>query len=359
MLKELIMVKFDSGELEKRAEEALRSCLDKVPFLKFKNITKEPERENMRPDFLAKLALPDGEQVLVVEIKSNGQPRLAREAVNQLLRYRDLFPGSYGVFVAPYISEKAAEICEKEEIGYVDLSGNCRLSFGQVYVEQQGKPNLFAEKRDLRSLYSPKAERVLRVLLINPKRPWKTKDLAAEAEVSLGQVSNVKKLLSDRERIRTERDGFVLSMPGELLEEWSEIYSFRKNQVRDFYTLKSVVEIEANLAEVCKKENVNYALTGFSAAARLAPAVRYQRAMAYVMEAQDRVASLLGLKEVTSGANLSLLAPYDEGIFYGATEFDGIKVASPIQIYLDLVSFRGRGEEAADAILEEVIRPQW
>ena len=43
----------------------------------------------------------------------------------------------------------------------------------------------------------------------------------------------------------------------------------------------------------------------------------------------------------------------------GISEFDCLHIASPIQIYLDLVGFRGRGEEAATAILEEVIQPQW
>ena len=34
-------------------------------------------------------------------------------------------------------------------------------------------------------------------------------------------------------------------------------------------------------------------------------------------------------------------------------------IASPIQIYLDLIDIKGRGEEAAQGILDEVIRPLW
>ena len=346
-------------ELEERAEKALRSCLGKVPFVKIIAIKKEPGKGSIKPDFLVKLALPDGEQNLVVEVKNNGQPRLAREAVNQLLRYRDTFVGAYGVFIAPYISPKAAEICANEEIGYIDLVGNCYLCFGQVYIEQEGKPNVFGKKRDLRSLYSPKAERVLRVLLNNPRKIWKVKGLTDEAQVSLGQVFNVKKLLSDREWVRTEPDGFALSVPEQLLEEWAANYSYRRNRVRDFYSLKGFVEIEAGIAEVCSQQGLVYALTGFSGAARLAPAVRYQRAIAYIEETEQDVASLLGLKKVTSGANVTLLSPYDEGVFYGAREFDGARIVSPIQIYLDLKGFRGRGEEAANALLEQAIKTQW
>ena len=104
---------------------------------------------------------------------------------------------------------------------------------------------------------------------------------------------------------------------------------------------------------------VKYALTGFSGAARLAPAVRYQRVMVYVDNTQEDVTSLLDLKPVSSGANVSLLVPYDQGVFYGTHEIDGILVASPVQIYLDLVGYRGRGEEAAKELFDQVIRPTW
>jgi hypothetical protein len=202
---------------------------------------------------------------------------------------------------------------------------------------------------------------VLRVLLVNARRKkrWKVEALAKEAQVSLGQVSNVKKRLADREWVQSEPDGFALSAPSDLLEEWSQNYTYRRNIVRDFYSLYPVAEIEAKLADACQRENITYALTGFSAAARLAPAVRYQRAMAYVQGNTDDVARRLNLKAVDSGANISLLTPYDEGVLYGMLAFDGVQVVSPIQAYLDLKGYRGRGEEAAAVLLDRVIKPAW
>ena len=352
-------MKISGKELEKKAEEALRACLSKVPFLRIKNIQRHPKRGDKTPDMLVTLKLPDAEKIIVVELKPNGQPRIARAAVNQLLRYQDIFPEAYGVFMAPYISPQAAEICEKDGVGYVDLSSNCSLCFGQVYIEQEGKPNLFAEKRDLRSLYSPKAERVLRVLLNNPKNRWKVKALSVEAAVSLGQVSNIKKLLSDREWIHTNRDGFFLNAPERLLAEWAENYTYRRNSIRNFYSLSGIAEIEATIAEICSKRKLSYALTGFSGAARLAPAVRYQRVFAYIEDTEKNIAKLMNIKEVQSGANVSILTPYDDGVFYGVGEHDGVKIASQIQIYLDLLGFRGRGEEAANALFNQKIKPRW
>ena len=343
--------------LERSAEKALRDCLKDIPFLQVRRPRRAPVKNGYQPDLLVKL--PDREQLLVAEVKSSGQPRLAREAVNQLLRYRESFPNAYGVFIAPYISPQAAAICSQEGIGYVDLAGNCLLSFGQVYIQKEGNPNPFAQKRDLRSLYSPKAARVLRVLLASPRRTWKVQALAAEAKVSLGQVANVKKLLADREWIRTGQEGLSLSDPRALLAEWAENYAYRRNQVYDYYSLRTVEEIEADLAAVCRRESIAYALTGFSGAARFAPAVRYQRVTAYVQDTSERLVSLLNLKAVSSGANVSLLTPYDEGVFYAARNCDGVQVVLPIQLYLDLQGFRGRGEEAASVLLGEVIKPQW
>jgi hypothetical protein len=352
-------MKVSSGEIEKKAREALNSCLSRVPFLKIEDTKRHPSKKPTMPDFLIKIALSEGEKYLVVEIKANGQPRLAREAVNQILRYRDLFPDSYGVFLAPYISSKSGEICRKEGIGFLDLAGNCYLCFDGVYIEQEGRYNPFKEKRDLRSLYSPKAERVLRVLLNNPGRGWKVEELGKEAQVSLGQISNVKKLLMDREWIQVNKTGFMLNEPEQLLREWEENYSFRRNRVLDFYSMKGPAQMEADLVEYCNSKNVKYAFTGFSGAARLAPAVRYQRAMAYLKDLKGDVVSQLALKEVSTGANVSVFIPYDEGIFYGVREVDGAQVVSPVQVYLDVRTFRGRGEEAAQVLLDQVIRPSW
>jgi hypothetical protein len=116
------------------------------------------------------------------------------------------------------------------------LAGNCLLSFDQVFISKEGKRNPFARKRDLRSLYSPKAERVLRVLLSAPGRWWKVQPLAKEAGVSLGQGFNVKKLLVDREWVEIGDNGFRLTDPAKLLSEWEENYDYRHNAVRGFYT---------------------------------------------------------------------------------------------------------------------------
>jgi hypothetical protein len=354
----VIKMKTVFQNLETEAENALKQCLNRVPFIQTGNIQKEPDG-NVRIDFTMELTASEIKHVLVLGVKRTGQPKEAREAINRLLRWLSFNPGAYGIFMAPYITSLTADICRQEGVGYCDFAGNCCLTFGSVYIEQRGNPNPLLEKRDLRSLYSPKAARVLRVLLNNPRKSWKMQDLAQEADVSLGQIANVKKLLDSRELIEKTGDGFTLREPFSLLAEWSQSYVFRKNRTKDFYSLKSTPDIEAEIAEICERNKINYALTGFSGAARFTSAVRYQRVMAFVDAEEEQLVNLFEFKEVSSGANVTLLIPYDAGVYYGVTIKEEYRVVSPVQLYLDLTGFKGRGEEAANALLDEVIKPLW
>jgi hypothetical protein len=344
--------------IKEQARETLLQCLKEVPFLDVETQAESGSKDD-KADFRLKAKTPAGTSTLLVEVKTIGQPRIVRDAVNQLLRYQREVPDAYGIIMAPYISAQAAEICLKDGFGFADLAGNCRISFDQVFISKEGKENTFSRKRDLRSLYSPKAERVLRQLFSSPIRSWKMQLLAEEAKVSLGQVANVKRLLLEREWIETGGDGFRLIVPDKLLAEWSENYDFDRNTVREYYSLLSAANLESMLTNYCAQNNVRYALAGFSSAARFAPMVRYQRAMAYISGNIDEAARQLKLKSVASGANISLVVPYDDGVFSGAETKDAVKVTSPLQTYLDLCRTKGRGEEAAEFLKEKVIQPTW
>jgi hypothetical protein len=360
MLKMVISMKLSREQLEQKAAEAIRACLDDVPSVKIKDIQIEGNFQGSSADIVTTVNTPSGSSYyLVAEVKADGQPRAAREAVNQLWRSWGNRRAVVPVFIAPYISPETAEICKQDSTNYMDLAGNCRLVFGDIFVERQGMPNPFSEKRTLRSLYSPKSSRILRVLLANPGTAWKVQDLANAANVSLGLVATVKERLEDQEWLQKTERGLKLRDPEKLLSEWAQNYSFRKNTVREYFSLTAVTDLEGNIAKECVDNNLQYAMTGFSASARLAPAVRSPRMMAYVENISEKLTLSLGLKEVTSGANVTLLQPYDTGVFYGSKEIDGIIVATPVQVYLDLRGLRGRGEEAAVKLLNEVIRQQW
>ena len=123
--------------------------------------------------------------------------------------------------------------------------------------------------------------------------------------------------------------------------------------------MKSLREIESEIAEICIEMSIPYALTGFSATNHLAPMVRGQKMMVYINGDIDIIAKKLGVKAVDNGANVLIFEPYDEGVLWNTQLIDGIQIASNVQIYLDLKHYRGRGEEAAEFFYKEVIKEIW
>ncbi len=344
-------------DIKKKAPEALKTVFANIPFVRSVEVEHCEQVED--PDFSVILKLEGRAVTILVEAKNSGEPRLARDAVNQLLRFRSGKPDAYPVFLAPYISPAAGGICKDAGAGYIDLAGNCYLAFGSVFISREGRKNPYASARKLKSLYQPVSSRVLRVLLSDPRKAWKTQPLSDEANVSLGQIANVKQALKDREWIEEGPDGFRLRNPEQLLAEWAANCAFRKNDIGSFYTIDSLTDAEQRIGEVCRKRNIRYALTSFSGAARLAPNVRYKRTDIYVADNIESVAEAAGLKKVESGANARLIGPYDEGVFYASAIINGLQVACPVQVYLDVIAQKGRGDEAAGSILKQVIQKKW
>jgi hypothetical protein len=129
--------------------------------------------------------------------------------------------------------------------------------------------------------------------------------------------------------------------------------------VNDYFSLDDLKKLERKFSQYCEGRGIPYALTLFSGAALVAPYMRYTRGFAYVGNSIREVADSLGLKQVSSGPNFSILEPYDEGVFYGSREIGSMRVVSDVQLYLDLVGFKGRGEESAEFLFEQRIKPQW
>jgi hypothetical protein len=375
-------MKIVSGiDVEAKLEEAVRKLLDLQSKLRVLSITRQvsvgtQDTQRGLADVVAQIATPTGEQyTLVVEAKSSGEPRIARFAASQLRALIGSTPVSYGVFVAPYVTESTRRVCREEGIGFIDLCGNCLLAFDGVYLSVEGKPNRFRTGRGLKSLFTPKASRCVRTVLAEPSREWRVRDLAAEAGVSMGQAFNVKTVLLNAELARESGKGparrFRLAKPEQLLLEWAANYSYTKNISTGYYSFDDTRTLERRLAEYCRGNNITYALTLTSGAALVAPMLRYDTAFAYVAGKQDELRSALGLKSVETGPNLVLLEPYDEGVFYGARDVGAedrasegpltpvARVVSDVQLFLDLKSYKARGEEAAIFLLEQKLKPGW
>lgn len=347
----------------------LRGLLGRVPSLKLASLKKDARVSPHSPDRadrVVQVTAGDRPWTLVVEEKRLGQPREVRMAVMQLERYLKHLPKNeahYGLLLAPFISEESAKICIEAGIGYADLAGNARLAFDQIFIETRGADNPFREKREKRSLFSPRAAQVLRVLLTPPLRAWKVTELAEAAGVSLGQVSNVRKLLLDREWAVASDAGLRLSKPEELARAWQSSYEPRPRSRETAYTLLHGEALDtamrAALAEAGKGEHA--VLASYSAARWFAPYTRQATQFFYAdKQGAEILKRHLQLQSVSRGENVVVLEPREDDVFSSRVEAaPGIWCSGLIQTWLDLTVAGERGGEAAEHLLREKLLPAW
>ena len=161
-----------------------------------------------------------------------------------------------------------------------------------------------------------------------------------EAGVSLGLASRIKEALVEEGYIVQEARRLKLVSASQLLEAWAYVYSFKKNEILECYSLLDIPKLEAELHAFCERNKI-------------------RKAFLYVEESLDRFVKALDLKLGISGSNLMLLRPHDEGVFYNTQHIESFPVVSDLQLYLDLRSFKGRGVEAADFLFQQKIAPLW
>ncbi|MES2463058.1 MAG: type IV toxin-antitoxin system AbiEi family antitoxin [Armatimonadota bacterium] len=193
--------------------------------------------------------------------------------------------------------------------------------------------------------------------------------------MSIGEVSKVRQALREREAIIESGrfSGFRLAHPDALLADWAAHFRSRKTvgQVHRYHTLASAEEVitaltkrqadaDGDAAQVGSNSRTDIALSGLTAAEQYASYTRTPRTTAYVRpEALPDIEAYLDLEPVTSGANVILTTPYDDGVFLPPATITGVPIVSEVQTYLDLQRLGGRAEEAAQFLLEKVLRPHW
>ncbi len=342
-----------------KAKKSLESILKEIPFVELKGSKTNVRANNIKIDIVLNILISGKPAKFLVEVKSQGEPRLVRMAVAQIKDYLQSFKDSYGILVAPYLSDTSKQICKEGGIGCVDFAGNAFLSFRNIFIDRSGRANPFTVARPLKSVFSPKSSRILRVLLSDPAKRWYVEDLSQEAGISIGLTSRMKQALLSEEWIKEDNKRFYLVKPEEVLNQWINNYSYEKNLSFSFYSGLSEEQLELAIKRECEKRKYQYGLALFSGARKVAPFVRTMRFFSYIEGNIEDISKALQLKKVESGANITLLQPYDIGIFYGLQDINGINIVSDIQLYLDLKSYKGRGEEAAQAIFEQRIKPKW
>ena len=343
-------------ELELRSAEQLRQLLEEVPAVREVKVEHEPTAFDRGIDLIVRFTVGDLPHALVCEVKSSGQPRHVREAVHHLKYVTSSFPTVLAtpVFIAPYLSAESRLLCKQAGVGYVDLEGNSRLVFDNVFIERQVDSKPPVERRELKSLFKPKSAQVLRRLLREPSHAWKLVDLAEAAGVSLGHASNVRQALLAREWAIIEREGLRLTAPDALIDHWRDHYEPPVGERISAYTPLHGQALNKAIGAAAERSGAQVMLASFSAAQWLAPYGRTGTDYLYVDRAgYAALREIMEIGPVTRGANLEIAVMKDDGLFRDVIEpAPGVRTTSPLQTYLDLAAAGERGREAADHLRE-------
>ena len=298
-------------------------------------------------DATVELGAPDGRKaVLTVEAKARLDPKGVRALVDTL---RPQLLGN-PIVMTRYLSERTRTQLRESGLGYLDLTGNIRITVNEpgLYIETQGAAeDPDRTERPARSLRGVKAGRIVRAL-IDYKQPAGVRELAALTSIDAGYVSRILALLDSEALITRVGRGRIerVDWPA-LLRRWAQEAPLEsRGQTLTYLEPRGLPALVNRLA----KSTARYAITGSMAAAQIAPLAPARLATIWIRDA-EQAASKLGVRPADSGANVLLIEPADELAFENATERDGVWYAAPSQIAADLLSSPGRGPAEAEELI--------
>lgn len=311
-----------------------------------------------------------GESVsLLIEAKRAVYPRDVREVIWQLRRHIDLAPSErlnkqrLPLIVAESISPGAKELLREELVGYFDSGGSLFVPARGAYVYIE-KPPPKPVAKALRSLFSGRRTQVLHALLVRPRTWVSVKELAERSQASPATVSQVMTELERFDWVETRGQGpskeRLLREPGALLDAWSKQLGLGRPPALRRYYVPAVkpMDLPERLDRMFEQHQVAYAITHEAAAQRYAPflsSVSQVRCRVTPGRGAEEALGAVDARVVTEGANLAVIEIKSSGELLFRERVDGACLASPVQVYLDLVRSEGRAKEMAEHLRHERI----
>lgn len=290
---------------------------------------------------------------LLVEVKTTFAPRDAERLFSGMARQlRDLTPSYPILVVTPWLSERAQEVLIKEDINFLDLTGNVRiaLNYPALFITHRGASrNPTPSPRAPARLKGPKAGRLAR-LLIDITPPYGVNQIAEVTGLTQGYISRLLTSLDDDAIIERTRRGRVISVDiPQILRRWTQTYDvFKSNQVSSFVAPQGPEDILSRLPSL-SPESPSFAVTGSFSAVRFAPVAAPSLLVLYCSDPLV-LAKALRLLPADRGSNVALLRPYDAVAWERTTKEMGINYVAVAQTAADCLTGNGRMPAEGEAL---------
>src|SRR3989338_3255529 len=208
-------------------------------------------------------------------------------------------------------------------------------------------------------LIPEKLNTIIRVLLVNSfeKKPnLQLSTLAKKAKITPAMAARLVLRLKRSEYVDMRR-GIKVIDPIKLMIAWGYTYSIRELEKSEFVAAERPQYVMLRIANKARLWGLNYAFTLFSATEHINPYVAPSDTHLYILKKDFKAWQSLFRQEnmlptEREGNVICLLV--DEDYFEGLMEVRDVHVVSIPQLYADLFSYGGRGEEAAKEIIRSI-----
>jgi len=204
-----------------------------------------------------------------------------------------------------------------------------------------------------------KLNTIIRILLVNAFENKPNLNLS-----TLAKKANITSAMAKRLALRLERSGYLtiskgikVIEPTKLTMAWGYTYSIRELERSEFIAAERPQFVMLKIANKARHLELKYAFTLFSATEHISPYVAPSDTYLYILKKDLKAWESIFREEnmlmtEKNGNIICLLV--DEDYFEGVMEVRDVRVVSVPQLYADLFSYGGRGEEAARELINVV-----
>jgi len=345
--------------------EAVEQIRHRLPATwNLESVSQELPAGRRRLDRVVRLIPPRGRDVrFVVEVKRSLVRRDLPAVLDQLsdniateFPERSGRPGALPLVVSRYLPVTVQSWLTERNVSYADASGNLRIVVDQpsMFLRDVGatKDPWRGPGRPKGNLTGAPAAHVARAL-VDYAPPYSVPRLVDLAGASTGPTYRVVDFLQEQALLERGPRGPIEQVQWrQVLRRWSADYGFlRTNAMTAYLAPRGIPTAMSALGDTRSAQAPRYAVTGSVATqnwAAYAPA----RAAAIYCDDPHALASRLDLRAVDTGANVLLARPAFDVVYERTSVIDGVTVAAPSQVAVDLMTGPGRNPSEAEALLD-------
>ena len=355
---------------ETKILEQLRAGKITLPPFVLKYVGRERKNRvgNTMPDVFIELSWDKQKLRFAAEIKALSTPKVFQNALNQI-KLISLPKNTFPMLILPYLGEAQLEQLEREKVSGIDLCGNGIVVVpGKLLVIRSGAKNRFPTYNPIRNIYQKNSSMAARVFFV--KSQFKTVKeihdkinncnlLVERWNLKPMSLSTVSKVLSalEEDLLVSRIDGIRLLQKDTLLDKLSQNYSVpSQKQKRVRLKVPVSVGLLNNFLGKCSTElNLPIVATGKSSVNRYA-AMQQDNILSVYCPQIDKLLERLGGSQTDRFPNLEIVETETEFFYFDSRKEKGFFWASPVQVYLELMTGDKRDRETADQVRDFILK---